>query len=57
MDSLKHIYKNLLKRDLQVTTCGKPDRITFDYAAKLGHGFASNINSKVSNFYMIGDNP
>ena len=43
--------------DLEVIEYGKPSQLTFDYAEKLMHERADELDVEISNFYMIGDNP
>jgi len=52
--SLEHIYKLTYNKDIKIDICGKPFKVTFEYAKKVADELAE---TGISNCYMIGDNP
>jgi len=53
-ECLKHMYKQLYNKELQMEHYGKPFSVTYDYAKKHLSEYAK---TELSNTYMIGDNP
>jgi ribonucleotide monophosphatase NagD (HAD superfamily) len=40
-----------------VTTFGKPNKTTFEYAKQIVDAQAAKMGVEISDYYMIGDNP
>jgi len=53
-ESLKRIYQLIYKKELQLNMYGKPCKNTYDYTI---NKISTLTDAKISNFYMIGDNP
>jgi HAD superfamily hydrolase (TIGR01456 family) len=52
--ALKTIYNKLYGEDMHINMCGKPERITFEYAKIEAQKLT---RTPIGNCYMIGDNP
>ncbi len=56
---LKHVFKKLTGRKLELTNFGKPYRLTYDLAEKHLEGMAKDMgyDEGITQIYAIGDNP
>jgi HAD superfamily hydrolase (TIGR01456 family) len=55
--ALETLYKKLTGHELEYTKFGKPERVTYEYAAKALQEQADNLGRQVDRIFAVGDNP